>query len=403
MKFDIFFAICQTPVDGHTPDEKTMFKNFFEQFLLADELGFGIGWIAETHLSCQIQKQNPGAVVPHFQGEIGLNTDILQMAHWLYARTKRIEVGSAIRNILCNGGPISHAESIRTFLSIHSMDMKDERGLNIGFASGRFPFSNTPYGIYPRNDLEKSLWPILKGRIFQEATEIFCRLLKGEVIGSKDILQRGYIKPKDFRDSKDWEFVEKSAGEKLDHVVVPSFYNFDPVGVIPFQAPMDRLRLTVGSADPEVHALANEILPVSVFNLSITPPKQIEETHAKMTKIYHPDGGPWKREYMPRTVLCFLNDDQGVSIDERRDRAKNAAVKANENYWRAIEGTLDPAKVANATENALVGTPEDVVEQISERFHPEDKLLLWFDFNNHNSDEVMQGMRLFTEKVAPHF
>ena len=84
MKFDIFFAICQTPVDGHTPDEKTMFKNFFEQFLLADELGFGIGWIAETHLSCQIQKQNPGAVVPHFQGEIGLNTDILQMAHWLY-------------------------------------------------------------------------------------------------------------------------------------------------------------------------------------------------------------------------------------------------------------------------------------------------------------------------------
>ena len=122
--------------------------------------------------------------------------------------------------------------------------------------------------------------------------------------------------------------MEKSAGEKLDHVVVPSFYNFDPVGVIPFQAPMDRLRLTVGSADPEVHALANEILPVSVFNLSITPPKQIEETHAKMTKIYHPDGGPWKREYMPRTVLCFLNDDQGVSIDERRDRAKNAAVKA---------------------------------------------------------------------------
>ena len=67
-------------------------------------------------------------------------------------------------------------------------------------------------------------------------------IAEGEkVIGSKDILQRGYIKPKDFRDSKDWEFVEKSAGEKLDHVVVPSFYNFDPVGVIPFQAPMDQI------------------------------------------------------------------------------------------------------------------------------------------------------------------
>ena len=403
MKFDIFFAICQTPVDEHTPDEQTMFKNFLEQFLLADKLGFGIGWIAETHLSCQIQKKNPGAVVPHFQGEIGLNTDILQMAHWLYARTRNIEVGSAIRNILCNGGPLAHAEAIRTFLTIHRMDAKDSRGLNIGFASGRFPFSNTPYGIRPRNPVEKALWPVLKGRVFQEATEIFCRLLKGEVIGSDDIRQRGYIRPTDFRNKEDWEAVEQAVGESVDHVIIPSFYDFDPVGVIPFEAPIEKLRLTVGSADPEVHALANEILPVSVFNLSITPTKQIEETHAKMSKIYHSLGGPWKREYMPRTVLCFLNDDQGVGIDERRDRAKKAAVNANENYWKAIEGTLDPAKVANATDNALVGTPEDVVDQIRQRFNPQDKLLLWFDFNNHNSNEVMQCMRLFMEKVAPHF
>ena len=131
-------------------------------------------------------------------------------------------------------------------------------------------------------------------------------MLKGEVIGSKDILQRGYIKPTDFRDSKDWEFVEKSAGEKLDHVVVPSFYNFDPVGVIPFQAPMDRLRaLTVGSADPEVHALANEILPVSVFNLSITPPKQIEETHAKMTKNLSSEWGLEARIYASYSSLLL--------------------------------------------------------------------------------------------------
>lgn len=401
MKFDIFFSICQTPVDGYIPSERQMFQNFVEQFILADQLGYGIGWIAETHLSCQIQKSNPGAVVPHFQGEIGLNTDILQMAHWLYARTKNIEVGSAVRNILCNGGPIAHAEAIRTFISIHSLDESDQRGLNIGFASGRFPFSNVPYGIYPRNDLEKAVWPVLRGRIFQEATEIFCRLLKGQVIGSGDIFERGYIRPEDFRNREDWINVEQAAGKTLDHIIVPSFYKFDPVGVIPFEAPVERIRLTVGSADPEIHSLANEILPVATFNLSITPPKQIEETHAKMRKIYHASGGPWKREYMPRTVLCFLNDDQGVSLDERRKRAHNAATNANQNYWRAIEGTLDPAKVANATDNALVGTPEDVIEQISQRFDPADKLLLWFDFNNHNSSEVMQSMRLFMDKVAP--
>ena len=88
MRFDIFFSICQTPVDGYTPSERKMFENFFSQAFLADELGCGTAWVAETHLSCQIQKRNPGAVIPHFEGEIGLNTDILQLAHVLFAKTK---------------------------------------------------------------------------------------------------------------------------------------------------------------------------------------------------------------------------------------------------------------------------------------------------------------------------
>ena len=107
MEFDIFFSICQTEVDGYMPSERMMFENFFEQVELADRLGFGTAWVAESHLSTEVQKTNPGAVIPHFVGEIGLNTDILQLAHRIFARTKRIGVGSAIMNILCNGGPIA--------------------------------------------------------------------------------------------------------------------------------------------------------------------------------------------------------------------------------------------------------------------------------------------------------
>ena len=81
MEFDIFFSICQTEVHGYLPDERTMFANFFEQIELADRLGFGTAWVAESHLSTEVQKTNPGAVIPHFVGEIGLNTDILQLAH----------------------------------------------------------------------------------------------------------------------------------------------------------------------------------------------------------------------------------------------------------------------------------------------------------------------------------
>ena len=30
MDFDIFLSIAPTPVEGQTPDENTMFSNFFE-------------------------------------------------------------------------------------------------------------------------------------------------------------------------------------------------------------------------------------------------------------------------------------------------------------------------------------------------------------------------------------
>src|SRR5437660_4836033 len=190
MEFDIFFSISQTPVHGYMPSEATMFRNFFEQVELADALGFGTAWVAESHLSTEIQKLNPGAVIPHFVGEIGLNTDILQLAHRVFARTKRIGVGSVIMNILCNGGPIAAAERIKAFLALHGLDPAERRILTVGFASGRFPFINVPYGIVPRDDFENANWPAVKNTIFEEATEIFLRLLRGDVLSSDMIAPR---------------------------------------------------------------------------------------------------------------------------------------------------------------------------------------------------------------------
>ena len=237
MKFDLFLSICQTPVDGQVPNERQMFLNFFDQIRFADELGFETAWVAETHLSCQIQKENPGAVIPSFEGEIGLNTDILQMAHKVFAQTRQIHVGSAIRNIICNGGPIAHAEAVRTFLTLHSLNPGEKRKLHLGFAAGRFPFSNTPYGFFPRTELEIIGWEVIKNKYFQEATEIFLRLLTGERLSSKDISNR-YLEEKDFRNPGHWEKCQqigrqegriKNGKIQLDH-----HWNFEKVGVIPF-------------------------------------------------------------------------------------------------------------------------------------------------------------------------
>lgn len=394
VKCDIFFSICQTEVDDYFPSEKVMFQNFFDQVELADQLGFGVAWVAETHLSCEIQKSSAQAVIPHFKGEIGLNTDILQMAHRIFSKTKKIEVGSAIRNILCNGGPIANAEAIKTFLALHGLDDNETRKLNIGFAAGRFDFSNRPYGIVPRNEWEKKAWAVVKGKAFLEATEIFLRLLRGENISRQDVpiykLDRA-----DFRKEEEW-FAVQEVARGADLTVKP-FWNFEKVGVIPNEVRLDLLSLTIGTHDPFAQELANKFLPVGVFNLSITPPDVIEETHRRFTKMYGKRGDGedslWRRDLMPRTCLIY--------IDEDRQKAKSMAERAWTNYWNAMEGTLDPKKVQDAVSNTLAGDPEELVQQIKEKYHPDDRLMLWFDFNNHDNEAVKKSMKLFFEKVQP--
>lgn len=392
MELDIFFSISQTEVAGYMPSERVMFENFFDQVALADRLGFGTAWIAESHLSTEVQKMNAGAVIPHFVGEIGLNTDILQLAHRIFARTKQIGVGSAIMNILCNGGPIAAAERVKTFLALHGLDPGERRLLTVGFAAGRFPFINIPYGIVPRNPVEEAAWPVVKNKIFEEATEIFLRLLQGEVLSSSMIAERS-LEQKDFRSDADWERVVQAYGQDATAIPLGPRWVFPNLKIVPQESRMDLLRLSIGSHDAATQMFANTFLPVGVFNLSITPGDEIQKTNARMETAYHPDGGGWHRRLMPRTVLVFINDDPACAAEEAR-----AALT---NYWRALEGTLDEEKVRRASENALIGDAAMIAAQIRERFDPEDRLMLWFDFNNHDSKRVMKNMEDFMTKVAP--
>ena len=156
-----------------------MFSNFFEQVELADDLGFGVGWVAQAHLSTEVQKRNSNPVVPHYPGEVGLCTDFFQVAREMFARTKRMDVGSAVMSILASGGPIAQAERVGSFLALHGLNPEESRRLHIGFSAGRFEFMARPYGIVPRDSVEEVAWPALRGQVFAEASEIFLRLLKG--------------------------------------------------------------------------------------------------------------------------------------------------------------------------------------------------------------------------------
>ena len=407
MLFDIFFSISQTPdTSGYIPSEKEMFSNFFEQVDLADELGFGVGWVAQAHLSTEIQKRNNTPVVPHYPGEVGLCTDFFQIAQKMFSRTKKMEVGSAVLSILASGGPIAIAERVGAFLALHGMDDTEERRLHIGFSAGRFEFMARPYGIIPRNIVEEAAWPALRGQIFAEASEIFLRLLNGEVISS-NMIRDTVLTRENFRSDEDWKKVQDAAKEFFDleelteTVEIPNRYDFEEIKTIPQNWRRDLLNLVLGSHDPNLQIEVNKWRPVQVFNLSITPPHIIEETHERMAENYHLDGGKWNRGMMPRTIMVFVNNEEGLSSEEQSIAAKEEAKAALNTYWSALEGTIDPSKVERATDNAVIGNVEEVAEQIIQRFDRNDKLMCWFDFFNHDSERVQRNMKAFMDEVAP--
>ena len=407
MEFDIFFSISQTPdTSGFKPSENEMFSNFFDQVVLADELGFGVGWVAQAHLSTEVQKGNRNPVVPHYPGEVGLCTDFFQVASEMFSRTKRMDVGSAVMSILASGGPIAQAERVGSFLALHGMDPEEGRKLHIGFSAGRFEFMARPYGIVPRDAIEEAAWPALRGQIFSEASEIFLRLLNGEVVSSETIPATNLTRS-NFRTDEDWERVQSAAVQQQglesppESIEVGNRYVFEDIKTIPQDWRRDLLNLVIGSHDPNLQEKVNRFRPVQVFNLSITPPDVIESTHERMKRSYHKDGGPWTRRMMPRTVMVFVNDEEGLTREQQDEAAMEEARSALSTYWSALEGTIDPSKIDRATDNAVIGSVQSVSEQISQRFNPEDRLMCWFDFFNHDSERVMRDMTAFMTKVAP--
>ena len=406
MDFDIFLSIAQTPVEGIVPDENTMYSNFFEQLESADNLGFGTAWVAQAHLSTEVQKNNKQPVVPHWQGEVGLCTDFFQLAHLMFARTSNIEVGSAVMSLLTHGGPVGIAERVGAFLALHGMNKDEKRKLRIGFSAGRFEFMARPYGIVPRDIVEEAAWPALRGQIFAEACEIFLKLLNGEIVNS-DNIRKTILTRSNFRSDEDWQRVQEAVIERdslssaPDEIRIPNRYIFEDIKNIPQSWNRELLDLILGSHDQHLQKAVNKIRPVKVFNLSITPLEVIEATHERMATHFNSEGGKWKRNYMPRTLMVFLNDEPNLSDSERTESAKQEAKKSLSSYWGALEGTIDPNKVSKAADNSVIGNVEEVAQQIAERFHPEDCIMTWFDFFNHDSPRVIRNMEAFMNKVVP--
>ena len=400
-RLDVFYGFSQIAVDGQLPTEAVMWDNLVRQVELADALGFETAWIGGAHLSLAEQQHSGAApVLPYFKGEVCLNTDILQLAPLLFSRTHRIGVGSALHTIVPNGGPIAHAEALRTFLTLQALSPWKNRTLRFGFGSGRFDFVHQAHGIAPRTPFERVAWPLVKGLLLREAVEIFTRLLRGDALASNDLPER-FVHARDFVTEAHLAQATAAYGRAFDRVHVPSFWAFDRLRLVPLDVVRDTLRLYLGTTDRSTVQAANEVLPCRVFNLSMTPPAVIDATHETMRSAYHPAGGPWRRSYMPRTVLVFVDANPQLTPESQRAAAAERALHATRAWQHAMDGTVDPGKLQQGMANAVYGNPEDVARQLHERFHPDDTLMLWFDFNDHNTHRVEQMMVEFDQHVTP--
>lgn len=380
MQFDVFHSIGRIDSLPKRLSDKDVFRGFFDQLSLSDELGFGTIWVAESHFSSEVQKRHKQPVIPHYQGEVGINCDSPQLAQMIMARTKRIGFGTAIYNIVGgNGGPIAAADRIRSLAFLNQF-AGTPRKLDIGIASGRFPFINRPFGILPRNDFESRNWQAYSRLILCEASEIFLRLFHGESISSSDITRR----------------VVDDSGTPYE-----PRWQFDEMMLVPGLSDADKKRVTfvLGSHDPAVQEAALTWADCDIFNLSFTAPDQIDAVHAAMGRRYENTNRSWDRSRMPRTVLVF--------IDESSKRAHQRANECFDIYIEAMRGTAAVPDKDILMSRALIGDPVEVRDQLSpenpRRFHRDDRMMLWFEFNQPDSGEICRQMRLFAEKVAPHF
>ena len=200
----------------------------------------------------------------------------------------------------------------------------------------------------PRDADEEALWPALRARAFLEALEIFLRLILGQELSSRD------LRPTVITEAK-------AEGITLPYTARPR-WEFDKLKLVPQAAQKDGFQIVLGSSDPAALELAQSLYDVDLFNLSFTPPDQIEQLHQTMQQSCARRGREWRRWRLPRTVLVF--------IDRDRKKAHELADFVLDAYVEAMRGTAQVPDKGVLKERALIGDAADVGSTVAPKPAP---------------------------------
>jgi alkanesulfonate monooxygenase SsuD/methylene tetrahydromethanopterin reductase-like flavin-dependent oxidoreductase (luciferase family) len=324
--------------------------------LFSEELGYDTVWLTEHHFI-----------------EYGISVSPLALAAAIAARTQRINIGLAAV-ILPFHDPIRLAEEI-AFVDILS------RGrLRVGIGRGNRPIEFAGYRVPQEENRER----------FSEILEVMVQAWTQERVSYKG-----------------------------------KFFTIDGIPVIPkpYQKPHPSLMLVCVS--PETIQLAARRGWPMLNSILFGPFSQIMQNRDIYTAAMREAG---RSEAEIKTALRSWGVSRHIYVAPTESEAIREAEAAERWYQQSLARFLVPENIAVASpslqpqfralaerlktvtweglvrETVLFGSPERIVDRVREMEEAGvGELLCWMNFGGLPHELVKRSMRLFAEKVMPHF
>lgn len=352
MRFGTYYFLQAPP--GRSDEH--VIHGEFAQILLSEQLGYDTVWLTEHHFT-----------------EYGISVSPMALAAAIAAKTERINIGLAAA-ILPFHDPIRLAEEI-AFVDILS------RGrLRVGIGRGNRPIEFAGYRVSQEENRER----------FGETLDIMTQAwtqervsYQGRFFSIEDIP----VRPKPFQKPHPPLMLVCVSPETVAFAARRAWPMLNSILFGPIQQLIEKREVyvaamrTAGYAEDAVKtALASWSVSRHIY-VAPTDREAIEEAQAAEL---------WYQQALAR-FLVPENIDTAPSTLQPQFRALAETLKTIS--WEKL-----------IAETVVFGSPERVIDKVREmQALGVGELLCWMNFGTLPQDRVRRSLRLFAEKVMPHF
>jgi alkanesulfonate monooxygenase SsuD/methylene tetrahydromethanopterin reductase-like flavin-dependent oxidoreductase (luciferase family) len=317
-------------------------RNGLDQIKLADELGFHSAWIAEHNARAY--------------GVVSSTAVYLSAAA---AMTKNIKLGSAVSRL-----PLHHPLQLAEDMALVDVISDGRLYLGVGKGYDKLEFEAYNADFDDRHDRYLESLDILTTAL-QNPTVNY----SGKFFDIKDIP----VYPRPIQNPRPPIFVMVSGNDASMINAAKQGHSFVLGGI-----KNDDTKHKIGLY--REHALASGL-----------PQEYVEEAVARSGKL----------------LFCFVGD---TTEEAQEDYRQGLEWYMSERDNRPTFGVISRDREVDydsflQSENTLVGSPEKVIRDI-ERYKQEtglNNIILWMNIGGQQQEKVEKSMKLFSEKVMPHF